>query len=76
MALVDLGLPELDGLEVARQLRAGLQASVLLVALTGYASEEDRRSCLEAGFDAHLAKPVDLGALKELLAEAGRRNQS
>ncbi len=76
VALVDLGLPELDGLEVARQLRTGLGASVLLVALTGHASEEDRRNCLEAGFDAHLAKPVDLGALKELLAEAGRRNQS
>ncbi len=76
VALVDLGLPGLDGLEVARRLRAGLGASVLLVALTGHASEDDRRDALEAGFDAHLAKPVDLDSLKELLAEAARRNKS
>ena len=76
VALVDLGLPGLDGLEVARRLRAGLGASVLLVALTGHASEDDRRDALEAGFDAHLAKPVNLDSLKELLAEAARRNKS
>jgi len=70
VALVDLSLPSLDGLEVARQLRAGLGASVRLVALTGHASEEDRRVCLEAGFDAHLAKPVELEALNRLLADA------
>ncbi len=75
VALVDLGLPEVDGLEVARRLRAGLGASVLLVALTGHTSEDDRRGSLEAGFDAHLAKPVDLDALKELLANAAGRIQ-
>ena len=53
----------MDGLEVARRLRAGLGDAVLLVALTGHASEEDRRGCLDAGFDDHLAKPVDLDAL-------------
>ena len=75
VALVDLGLPEVDGLEVARRLRAGLGTSVLLVALTGHTSEDDRRGSLEAGFDAHLAKPVDLDALKELLANAAGRIQ-
>ena len=75
VALVDIGLPGLDGLEVARRLRAGLGAAVLLVALTGHASEDDRRVSLEAGFDAYLPKPVDLGALKELLAEAAGRTK-
>jgi two-component system, sensor histidine kinase len=73
VALVDLSLPSLDGLEVARRLRAGLGASVRLVALTGHASEEDRRGCLDAGFDAHLAKPVELDALNRLLADAAKR---
>jgi CheY-like chemotaxis protein len=73
VALVDLSLPSLDGLEVARRLRAGLGASVRLVALTGHASEEDRRGCLDAGFDAHLAKPVELDALNRVLADAAKR---
>jgi signal transduction histidine kinase/CheY-like chemotaxis protein len=73
VALVDLSLPSLDGLEVARRLRAGLGETVRLVALTGHASEEDRRVCLNAGFDAHLAKPVELDALNHLLADAAKR---
>jgi signal transduction histidine kinase/CheY-like chemotaxis protein len=76
VALIDLSLPALDGLEVARRLRAGLGESVLLVALTGHASEEDRRVCLDAGFDAHLAKPVDLAALNRLLADAAKRRST
>ena len=73
VALVDLGLPDLDGLEAGRRLRAGLGAGVMLVALTGHASEDDRRAALAAGFDAHLAKPVDLEALNGLLGDAARR---
>jgi signal transduction histidine kinase/ActR/RegA family two-component response regulator len=67
--LLDLGLPEMDGYEVARRLRRepGLRG-VLLVALTGYGHEEDRRRTLESGFDAHLVKPADLGVLRDLLA--------
>jgi len=66
----DIGLPGMDGYEVARALRAeqGLQG-VTLVALTGYASEEDRCKALAAGFDRHMPKPPDLGALERLLAE-------
>ena len=74
VALIDLGLPGLDGLEVARRLRNGLGDATLLVALTGHATEEDRRGALDAGFDAHLAKPVDLDALNRLLADAARRD--
>jgi signal transduction histidine kinase/ActR/RegA family two-component response regulator len=73
IALIDLGLPGVDGLEVARQVRAGLGDAVRLIALTGHASVEDRRGALDAGFDAHLAKPVDLEALNRLLAEAAKR---
>ncbi len=74
IALIDLSLPSLDGLEVGRRLRNGLGDSVRLVALTGHASEEDRRVCLDAGFDAHLAKPVELEALNRVLADAAKRH--
>jgi PAS domain S-box-containing protein len=73
LALIDLGLPQLDGYEVARKLRAEVGKQAVLVALTGHASEEDRRRALEAGFDAHLAKPVELEQLKSLLAQAASR---
>lgn len=68
VALIDLGLPDLDGLEVARRLRARHGAGPFLVALTGAARESDRRAALEAGFDLHLAKPVDPAALERLVA--------
>jgi CheY-like chemotaxis protein len=58
VALIDLGLPGVDGCEVARRLRAALGSDIRLVALTGHAQEEDRRRTQEAGFDAHLVKPV------------------
>jgi CheY-like chemotaxis protein len=68
VALIDLGLPGLDGFQVARQLRAALGDSILLIALSGYAQEEDRQRCQEAGFDAHLPKPVELEELNRVLA--------
>ncbi len=67
VVLIDLGLPGLDGCEVARQVRATLGNAVLLVALTGYAQEEDRRRTQDAGFDAHLPKPVELEELNRVL---------
>jgi CheY-like chemotaxis protein len=67
--LLDIGLPHMSGLEVARRLRGELgSANVLLVAMTGYGQEDDRIRSREAGFNAHLVKPVDLAALNELLA--------
>jgi PAS domain S-box-containing protein len=69
MAILDLGMPGMDGFELARQLRAQQNTrDVLLVALTGWAQEEDRRRCFEAGFDGHLSKPVELEALRQFLA--------
>jgi PAS domain S-box-containing protein len=69
IVLLDIGLPGMDGFEVARRLRASPAfADTVLIALTGYGSPEDRAASREAGFNAHLVKPVDLEALKELLA--------
>ncbi|PYM16876.1 MAG: hybrid sensor histidine kinase/response regulator, partial [Candidatus Rokuibacteriota bacterium] len=67
---VDLGLPGVDGYEIARAIRAsetGRPATV--IAVTGYGQMEDRRRSTEAGFDAHLVKPVSPGALMSLIAE-------
>jgi two-component system CheB/CheR fusion protein len=66
----DLGLPDVDGYEVARAIRAdpSLEATCL-IAVSGYAQPDDRRRALEAGFRAHLAKPASLEALHALLAE-------
>jgi PAS domain S-box-containing protein len=68
IVLLDIGLPRLDGLEVARRLRGDLGLrDALLIAMTGYGQEEDRRRSQGAGFDAHLVKPVDFGELQALL---------
>jgi CheY-like chemotaxis protein len=68
VALVDIGLPGIDGYEVARRIRAGQGPRPLLIALTGYGQPEDKRRATEAGFDSLLVKPVDPTALSELLA--------
>ena len=66
--LLDIGLPKLDGYEVARRIREqDGGADVVLVALTGWGQEEDRQRSREAGFDLHMTKPVDFKALQKLL---------
>ena len=65
----DIGLPLMDGHEFARRLRADPAGEdTLLVALTGLGSEDDKRRTREAGFDFHLVKPVDLAAVRDILA--------
>jgi signal transduction histidine kinase/ActR/RegA family two-component response regulator len=71
IALVDIGLPRLDGYGVARKVRASVGDSIFLVALTGYGQPEDRSRAHEAGFDVHLTKPVEMDALDQVLARAG-----
>jgi signal transduction histidine kinase/CheY-like chemotaxis protein len=66
--LVDIGLPGLDGYGVARSVREKLGRSVYMVAITGYGQPEDRMRALEAGFDLHLIKPIDMGVLEGLLS--------
>ena len=66
--ILDIGLPEMDGYELARRLRASpATAGAQLIALTGYGKEEDRQQALLAGFDHHLVKPVDIAELIKLL---------
>ncbi len=72
VALVDIGLPVVDGLEVARRIRAQCRLDhVFLIALTGYDRNEDRHRALKAGFDVHMVKPLDFAMLREVLAEHG-----
>ena len=68
--LLDLGMPGMDGIEVARRLRLDArQAGLVIVALTGWGQEEDRRRTRAAGFDHHLTKPVEIEALLDILAQ-------
>jgi PAS domain S-box-containing protein len=69
LVLLDLGMPAMDGYEVAAQIRADpVHRQVRLIALTGFGSEEERRRCREAGFDDHCTKPCDPQRLREILA--------
>ena len=66
--LLDIGLPGMDGYEVARHLRQDANlAGLMLIAVSGYGQESDRRRSMEAGFDQHLVKPVDPEVLLELM---------
>ncbi len=68
LIVLDIGMPEMDGYEVARTLRARYpRVRSTLVALTGWGQEADRRQAREAGFDHHLVKPAQMEALKKLL---------
>ena len=65
---LDIAMPEMDGYEVARRLRGHSEtARTMLVALTGYGQESDRRQAIEAGFDYHLVKPPDIDALEKVV---------
>ena len=70
VAIVDIGLPGMDGYAFARAMRERLGSGVRLIAVTGYGTETDRQRALQAGFDAHLTKPVDFERLLGLIAEA------
>ena len=73
VVLLDLGLPNISGFEVARRLRASAWSTgVRLIAITGWGQERDRLRTQEAGFDDHLTKPVDPEQLLSLLASARR----
>jgi CheY-like chemotaxis protein len=69
MALVDIGMPDLDGYETVKRIRQERgNVHVIIVAVTGWSRDEDKRRAYEAGFDLHVAKPMDADKLKELLA--------
>jgi CheY-like chemotaxis protein len=68
VALVDIGLPGIDGYEVARNIRTRLDGEIRLVAMTGYGLPEDRERARAAGFDEHIVKPVEEAELMRVIA--------
>jgi DNA-binding response OmpR family regulator len=67
--LLDIGLPGIDGYEVTRQLRKETSCKTsVIIAVSGYGQEEDRRRSREAGFDHHFVKPLDYQSLSKLLS--------
>ena len=80
VVLLDIALPDMDGYEVARELRKDVRTrGVYIVAVTGYGRDDDRARSLEAGMDAHMTKPVDVDMLMEQVARArnaGRSNSA
>ena len=76
IVLLDIGLPSLNGYEVARRIRQQEHSvDVFLVALTGRDQDEDLQNAKEAGFDRHITKPADVEVLKQLIEEANVRRQ-
>lgn len=76
LVLLDIGLPRLNGHEAGRRIREQhKRGRPVLVALSGWGRDEDRRRSEEAGFDAHLVKPVDEIALRKMLVDVGARKQ-
>jgi CheY-like chemotaxis protein len=74
--LLDIGMPGMDGYDVARQVRQNAEfCDLILIALTGWGQDEDRRRTKEAGFDHHLVKPVEIGTLQGLFATLEGRNR-
>jgi signal transduction histidine kinase/DNA-binding response OmpR family regulator len=75
VALLDIGLPVMDGFELARQIRSNpALTSTRLIAVTGYGQEHDRQRTQAAGFDAHLVKPVDIQQVSDLIVELTRQS--
>jgi CheY-like chemotaxis protein len=70
VAIIDIGLPGMDGYEVARAIRRKpIGAHIYLIALTGFGQHEDRKNAFEAGFNMHVTKPVELSKLERLLEQ-------
>jgi signal transduction histidine kinase/ActR/RegA family two-component response regulator len=74
LALVDLGLPGIDGFEVAQRVRQQLGDDVVLVAVSGFGQPDDKRRALEAGFDEHITKPADVHDIESVLMRFPPRN--
>lgn len=71
IALIDIGMPRMDGYEAARRIREALGSRVVLVALTGWGQDEDKRRSREAGFDHHFTKPMEPEVLQDLIGSCG-----
>lgn len=69
VAIIDIGMPGVDGYELAKQVRDAVSRDILLIALTGFGQAEDKEKALAAGFDEHLTKPVRVEELQRIFAE-------
>ncbi|HEY6018702.1 MAG TPA: ATP-binding protein, partial [Candidatus Paceibacterota bacterium] len=69
VALLDIGLPDMDGHELAKQVRERVGKDIILIALTGFGQSEDKLKAREAGFDEHLTKPVSIVDLERIIRE-------
>ena len=67
MALIDIGLPRLDGYQVASAVRSKLGSDIVLIAVSGFGQPDDKKRALEAGFDDHITKPADVQDIENLL---------
>jgi len=76
LAVIDIGLPGLDGFAIAEQVRRSLGNSVLLIAVTGYGQQYDRTRALASGFDAHITKPLRLTAIAPMIDRARASRKS
>jgi CheY-like chemotaxis protein len=77
IAILDIGMPGMNGYEVARRIRAEAWGKqMMLIALTGWGQEEDKKKAFEAGFDHHLIKPIDPDALETLMASGNSTPQA
>jgi DNA-binding response OmpR family regulator len=76
VALLDIGLPKLSGYDIAKHMRVKRGEQVLLVAITGWGQEEDRRRANEAGFDHHFTKPADFDVLLALIDKELRQRSA
>jgi CheY-like chemotaxis protein len=76
VGILDIGLPGMDGYQLARRLREAFGRQIVLIALTGYGLETDAEKAMQAGFDLHLTKPVDLQKLAQAIEIAGRSRQA
>jgi signal transduction histidine kinase/ActR/RegA family two-component response regulator len=76
LALIDLGLPGIDGFQVAQEVRRQLGGGVVLVAVSGFGQPEDKRRAMEAGFDEHITKPADVKDIESVLRRFPPRNLS
>jgi CheY-like chemotaxis protein len=78
VVFLDIGMPSIDGYELARMLRKKYDERILLVAVSGYGSDDHHRRSREAGFDAHVQKPVDMKIVESMLATvlASRRGRA
>lgn len=76
LALVDIGLPGLDGYEIATRVRESIGRDVVLVAVSGFGQPEDKRKAMDAGFDEHITKPADVSDIENLLSRLPPRGES